>query len=60
MNRILGHKEEIWDPAKISIVPGNLIAYLKGPSLNMGCIGRRPPVPYTSSPPGTLGPTLCL
>lgn len=36
MNRILGHKEEIWDPVKISIVVGHSITCLKGPNLNMG------------------------
>lgn len=42
MNRILGHKKEIWDSAKTPIVTGHLIVGLIGPGLYMGYIGRRP------------------
>ena len=42
MNRIVGHKKEIWDSANTSIVTGHLTVVLIGPGLNMGCIARRP------------------
>lgn len=42
MNRIVGHKKEIWDSANTPIVTGHLTVVLIGLGLNMGCIGRRP------------------
>lgn len=56
MNRILGYKDEIWDPAKAPIVASWSIACLKGPSLNVWCVGRSHPwCPTQSGHPGLLG-----
>lgn len=35
MNRILGYKEQIWDPSKVPNVAGDSKACLKGPSLTV-------------------------
>lgn len=57
MNRILGHKEDIWDPAQIPTVAGNSMKYRKEPSLCMGCL-EGGEAPLSSTPAAHAGPRL--
>lgn len=60
MNRILGCKEEIWDPSKIPTVAGHSIAYLKEPNLTMGMAGGASPCALHKQSTQVLGQTLYL